>query len=156
MLMARPARDCSAPLRTRAVPVAALAAGCALAVACVVETEPAAPRPLLRDTLRARAATQAPRDAEAPPLVPPPPPPPPPPDAFRGCEKDSDCAAVLRNGCCHDGRNEAINRGLVDAYQASFVCPVARPLCPTQLVLDRRVPACDAASHTCKLVEALP
>jgi hypothetical protein len=123
--------------------------------ACVVETEPVQPKPLLRDVLRAHAAPHASALApvsDAASISSPGPP----PDAFRACDADADCVAVLRNGCCHDGRNEAINKTLADAYLSSFVCPFATPTCPTQLVLDRRVPACDAAAHLCKLVEPPP
>jgi hypothetical protein len=133
--------------------------------ACVVEREPAPKRPLLRDVLAAHppapdttvvavAPTVAiPLDAQevvgsfdAPPV----------PDAFRTCETDGDCAAVLRNGCCHDGRNEAVNKASVDAYKASFTCPNPHLRCPMHMVLDRREPACDRAAHQCTLVMPPP
>jgi hypothetical protein len=130
--------------------------------ACVVEREPAPKRPLLRDVMAAQAAASPPRAVTAPgdagaeggdpvtlPLDAAPV-----PESFRTCQVDSDCAAVLRNGCCHDGHNEAINKASIDAYKASFTCPIALPRCPMHLVLDRREPACDAATHACKLVSA--
>jgi hypothetical protein len=149
-------------LWTHVVSVAVSVAVASAFVACVVETEPAPKRPLLRDVMAAQAAASAHADASSPP-----PAPvvsvaepltlgfeaPPVPDSFRACQVDTDCIAVLRNGCCHDGRNEAINKGSVDAYKSSFTCPVPNPRCPMHLVLDRREPACDAAGHACKLVE---
>jgi hypothetical protein len=123
-------------------------------VACVIETEPGPKKPLLRDTLRAQAsASTAPVAA---PTSPPLPVPGPVPDAFQACDTTADCVAVLPNACCHDGRNVAMNKALVDAYRSSFHCPTEHPLCPTELVLDRRVAACDVATHLCKLVDASP
>jgi len=117
------------------------------AVACVIETEVPKRPPLLRDTLRARAAASAVVVISVPPPV---------PDAFRTCEADADCVALLPNGCCHDGRSEALNKSLVDAYRSAFTCPVASPVCPMHLVLDRRVAACDVGAHQCKLVDPPP
>jgi hypothetical protein len=114
------------------------------ALGCVIETERAPRQPLLRDTLR--AAPSAPTMPAPAPL----------PNAFRACEKDADCVAVLPNGCCHDGRNEAMNKTLVDVYRSTFTCPLASPPCLPNLVLDRRVAACDVPDHTCKLVEPAP
>jgi hypothetical protein len=79
--------------------------------------------------------------------------PPPVPDAFRTCQTDSDCVAVLRNGCCRNGLHEAMNQASVEAYKASFTCPTRHPICPMHLVLDRRVPACTAATHQCAMVD---
>ena len=117
--------------------------------ACIVETDPTARRPLLRDTMRARAAAAS-SSASGLPV------PPPAPEAFRTCDVDVDCVAVLPNGCCHDGRSLALNKGLVDAYRSTFQCPVASPVCPTHLVLDRRVATCDVNAHACILVEPAP
>ena len=126
------------------------------AAACVIETEGAAPRPpLLRDTLRNRAP--APSSSAAPSAsvaLPDSPHAVPVPEAFRACDSTADCVAVLPNGCCQDGRHEALNKGLVDAYRSTFTCPTDHPPCPTQLVLDSRVPACE--NHWCTLVDAPP
>jgi hypothetical protein len=61
--------------------------------------------------------------------------------------------AVLKNGCCHDGLNVAVSKASTDAYTSSFTCGVSNPVCPMHLVLDRRVPVCDSASHLCKLAD---
>ena len=142
---------------TRACPTAGIALGLGLLLAaCVIETEPAQRRPLLRDVMRAgpqRVEAGAPVDAprEGDPVVVLPAAPAM-PEAFRACKSDADCVTVLPNGCCHDGRNEAINKASADAYKASFTCPIARPRCPMHLILDRREPACDTATHACALV----
>jgi hypothetical protein len=158
------------PLRARwshVVPGVVAACVVTALAACVVETEPAPKRPLLRDVMAAQAAhADASAAASAPVPVPSAAPSvsvaepltvgfdaPPVPDSFRTCQADSDCVAVLRNGCCHDGRNEAMNKSSVDAYKSSFTCPEPKPRCPMHLVLDRREPACDATTHTCKLRE---
>ncbi len=132
----------------RVAGVAVLAAVVGGAVGCVVEREPAPPRPLLRDTL----SVQPPRNVPAAPsasarvdLAPPL------PDGFRACERDSDCVAILPNGCCQDGRHIAINKGSVEAYTSSFTCPTPRPICPMHLVLDSREPVCNVTSHLCEL-----
>jgi hypothetical protein len=145
--------------RAQAVTVVLLAALFASAAACVVETEPAPPKRLLRDMAPPPPAVVASASPLASAPVPPDPPAapvpvaPPVPDAFRACTTDTDCAAVLRNGCCQDGRNEPVNKSSVDAYKSSFTCPTTHPICPMHVILDHRVPACDAASHMCILVE---
>jgi len=123
--------------------------------ACIIETEPGPTRPPLRDTLRTRAAASASAtpSPEIAPVVVAPIVVAPVPDAYRACDSDADCVAVLPNGCCHDGRNEALNKSLVDAYRSTFRCATEHPQCPTNLVLDRRAAACDVARHLCKLVE---
>lgn len=150
--------------RPRVVAMLAMTVTLSGLAACVVETEPAPRKQLLRDIVppppavvappstQADASPMAAPSASAPPVIAMPEPPPV-PDAFRTCKVDSDCAAVLRNGCCHDGRNEPVNQSSVDAYKASFTCPIAHPICPMHLILDHRVPACEAASHMCVLVE---
>jgi hypothetical protein len=138
-------------LRSLAATLPSLAALAILAtsVACVIETEPGPRKTLLRDAVRRQAVPSASTSASVATI----PQPPPVPEAFRTCDIDADCVAVLPNGCCQDGRNVALNRGLVDAYRSAFVCPLASPVCPMHLVLDDRVAACDAPAHLCKLVE---
>jgi hypothetical protein len=68
------------------------------------------------------------------------------------CADDSDCIAVARVGCCHEGWMEAVNRGEAEAYEASFTCPEPHPICPQIRIIDRRVPECDRASHECTMV----
>jgi hypothetical protein len=73
------------------------------------------------------------------------------PARFRACSADTDCVAVSRVGCCHNGWNEAVAASQKDAYAASFVCPVAHPICAMVIVRDTRQAACDAATRLCTL-----
>jgi hypothetical protein len=73
--------------------------------------------------------------------------------AFQACQSDSDCVAVPRNGCCHNGWKEAVNVSQQDAYRQSFTCPQPHPICPMYIVRDTRVPRCDPAAHLCKMVQ---
>jgi hypothetical protein len=136
-------------------------------IACVVETEPTPKPPLLRDVMAARAAAAAKSAPASVAVVVATPAPsvavtapvatfdaPGVPDAFRICQTNAECVAVLPNGCCHDGRNVAMNKSSVEPYKKSFTCPDERPRCPMHMVLDRREPACDTATHMCKLVAA--
>ena len=70
---------------------------------------------------------------------------------FRACTADTDCVAVPRVGCCHNGWMEAVAVSQKDAYAASFVCPEAHPICAMFLVRDRRVARCNTAAHLCEL-----
>ena len=123
-----------------------LAWGACAAVACVVETEPQVLAPAPAEKPQAKVPVMPEVAKSALPVAPP-------PDSLRTCAVDADCVAVLRNGCCHDGLNEALNKASVDAYAASFTCKVEHPQCPMHLVLDRRVPGCDATTHACKLTD---
>ncbi len=75
-----------------------------------------------------------------------------PPAQFRACAADTDCIAVPRVGCCHNGWNEAVAASQKDAYAASFVCPQAHPICAMFLIRDKRSPRCNEATHLCELV----
>jgi len=75
--------------------------------------------------------------------------------AFQACQADSDCVAVPRVGCCHNGWKEAVNVAQKDAYAASFTCQT-RPLCPMYIIRDMRVPRCDLHTHLCGMVQAKP
>ncbi len=75
--------------------------------------------------------------------------------AFQACQSDSDCVAVPRVGCCHNGWKEAVNVAQKDAYAASFTCQT-RPLCPMYIIRDMRVPRCDLHAHLCGMVQAQP
>jgi hypothetical protein len=71
---------------------------------------------------------------------------------YRACSADSDCVAVARNGCCHNGRNVGVAVAQKDAYLKSFTCPEKHPKCPMyRLKHDDRVGACDGATHLCGL-----
>jgi hypothetical protein len=75
--------------------------------------------------------------------------------AFQACQGDSDCVAVPRVGCCHNGWKEAVNVAQKDAYAASFTCQT-RPLCPMYIIRDTRIPRCDLNTHLCGMVQAHP
>jgi hypothetical protein len=68
------------------------------------------------------------------------------PAYLRNCRKDSDCVAVDRVGCCHNGWKEAVAVTAKEAYADSFTCPEQSPICPMYLVRDLRVPECDSTS----------
>jgi hypothetical protein len=70
---------------------------------------------------------------------------------FRACALDSDCVAVDRVGCCHNGWKEAVATSHAAAYDQSFTCPQAHPICPMYIVRDGRVPVCDNATHLCTM-----
>ena len=73
------------------------------------------------------------------------------PAQFRACAADTDCVAVPRVGCCHNGWMEAVAVSQKDAYAASFVCPEAHPICAMFIIRDRRVARCNTAAHLCEL-----
>ena len=75
---------------------------------------------------------------------------------FRACQADSDCIAVPKVGCCHNGWMFAVNGSQKDAYAQSFTCPQPRPMCPMYIVHDTRVPRCDAPTHLCTMVRTQP
>jgi hypothetical protein len=75
---------------------------------------------------------------------------------YRGCQKDADCIAVPRVGCCSNGWFEAVAATQKDAYAKSFVCPTPHPMCPMYIVHDTRTPKCDASTHLCTMVNAHP
>lgn len=68
------------------------------------------------------------------------------------CADDSDCVAVPRVGCCHEGWMKAVNRSEADAYEASYTCPEPHPICPQIRIIDSRVPECDQSSHECTMI----
>jgi hypothetical protein len=70
---------------------------------------------------------------------------------FRACTLDSDCVAVDRVGCCHNGWKEAVASSQAPAYEKSFTCPQAHPMCPMYIVRDARVPLCDNGAHLCTM-----
>jgi hypothetical protein len=72
---------------------------------------------------------------------------------YRACRADTDCVDVPSVGCCHNGRKEAVAISQVDAYRASFTCPRPHPICPSYVMLDRRVPQCDDETKLCTMVQ---
>ena len=73
------------------------------------------------------------------------------PARFRACSADSDCIAVPRVGCCHNGWKEAVATSQMNAYAASFVCPDPHPVCAMYLIRDAREPQCDRATRLCRM-----
>ncbi|MEO8798245.1 MAG: PPC domain-containing protein, partial [Polyangiaceae bacterium] len=71
---------------------------------------------------------------------------------WASCNVDADCKAVPANGCCHNGRNDAVNKNHVKDYTASFTCPQTNPICPLYIMLDTRVAECNNGTHTCEMV----
>jgi hypothetical protein len=72
---------------------------------------------------------------------------------FFSCQRDGDCVAVPKAGCCHNGYLEAVNATQVDAYNAANACPNPHPICPLFLILDKRVARCDFTASKCQLVD---
>jgi hypothetical protein len=75
---------------------------------------------------------------------------------FRACQADSDCIAVPKVGCCHNGWMAAVNASQKDAYAQSFTCPQPRPMCPMYIMRDTRVAKCDTGTHLCTMVRTQP
>jgi hypothetical protein len=71
---------------------------------------------------------------------------------FRACTLDTDCVAVDRVGCCHNGWKEAVATTQKEPYAKSFTCAQTHPICPMYIVQDSRVPECDNTTHLCTMV----
>jgi hypothetical protein len=72
---------------------------------------------------------------------------------FRSCHADTDCIAVDRVGCCHNGWKEAVASSQAAAYARSFKCPEANPICAMYIVRDDRVPRCSDRTGLCTMTE---
>jgi len=72
--------------------------------------------------------------------------------SWLSCNVDADCVAVPQVACCHNGREAAVNKHHITAYQNSFTCPTPHPFCPLYVMLDTRQPECNNDSHTCEMV----
>src|SRR5947209_7812959 len=59
---------------------------------------------------------------------------------FLACSSDSECVAVERAGCCHNGYKDAVNRSRVAEYQAANACKDLHVMCAMFFVNDDRVP----------------
>ncbi|SRR5260221_13819582 len=68
------------------------------------------------------------------------------------CNRDSDCVAISKGGCCPNGYEVAVNKTHVQAYEASHECHV-KQICPLYVILDRRVPECDVSQKKCVMVQ---
>lgn len=73
---------------------------------------------------------------------------------YLACSSDSDCVAVDRAGCCHNGYKDAVNAGQVEAYQGANACKEAHHMCPKFMILDKRVAKCDLVAKRCMMVKA--
>ena len=73
-------------------------------------------------------------------------------EAYLACSVDADCVAVPREGCCHNGLKDAVNKNKIDEYRAANTCKVAHPICPQYIIDDRRVPQCNRTTHQCEMV----
>ncbi|HEX6835984.1 MAG TPA: hypothetical protein VF334_05390, partial [Polyangia bacterium] len=71
---------------------------------------------------------------------------------FYTCQTDSDCVAVEQAGCCPNGYLVAVNQGEVNAYDTTYACTDADPICPLFVVDDKRVAQCDFSTHQCQMI----
>jgi hypothetical protein len=69
------------------------------------------------------------------------------------CAVDSDCVAVAKAGCCHNGYLDAIGAGQAESYDALYECAESNPICAQFQVVDTRVAICDRAAHHCAMIE---
>jgi len=68
------------------------------------------------------------------------------------CARNTDCVAVPRGGCCHNGWLDAVNAQKTEAYRQATRCVVRNVMCTHLMVNDMRVPRCSPASHQCEMV----
>ena len=59
--------------------------------------------------------------------------------AYLSCTADTECVAVERAGCCHNGYKDAVNASQVEQYRAAQACPEGHHPCPLFRILDKRV-----------------
>jgi hypothetical protein len=74
------------------------------------------------------------------------------PARFRTCTESSDCAAVARAGCCHNGWKEAVASSQSEAYARELACTDPHAICPMYLVIDNRRVVCDRDTHLCAMI----
>ena len=72
---------------------------------------------------------------------------------YSTCQVDSDCIAVDRAGCCHNGYKDAVNKDRVDSYRTANACRTRNTMCAQFRIDDRRVALCNASAHRCEMVE---
>jgi hypothetical protein len=72
---------------------------------------------------------------------------------YLSCTVDSECLAVPREGCCHNGYKDAVNKDRIPEYRQANACKMKNPMCPQFIVDDKRVALCNASSHQCEMVE---
>jgi hypothetical protein len=69
------------------------------------------------------------------------------------CSVDTDCIAVPKAGCCHNGVLAAINTSEAEAYDVCFACTDPAPICPLFQIKDTHVAQCNRAAHSCEMVD---
>jgi hypothetical protein len=57
------------------------------------------------------------------------------------CQKDSDCVAISKGGCCPNGWNVAVNDKYVKKYEQQHQCKKPQ-ICPLYVIDDTRQPEC--------------
>jgi len=72
---------------------------------------------------------------------------------YLSCSADSDCVAVDRAGCCHNGYKDAVNASQLEAYRAANACQDAHHMCPMFMIVDKRVARCDTTLKRCQMVQ---
>lgn len=75
-------------------------------------------------------------------------------EVYLGCTQDSDCIAVDREGCCHNGYKDAVNAEHVAAYRAANACKNRRVMCPQFIIQDDRVAVCNTERRQCQMLKA--
>ncbi len=73
---------------------------------------------------------------------------------YLACGSDSECVAVDRAGCCHNGYKDAVNKTRIAAYEQSNACQDKHTMCAMFIIKDDRVAACNTATHQCEMVNA--
>ena len=73
---------------------------------------------------------------------------------YLACGADSDCVAVDREGCCHNGYKDAVNKAKVAAYVEANACQDRHTMCAMFIIKDDRMAACNTGTHRCEMVNA--
>ena len=78
--------------------------------------------------------------------------------AYLSCIVDTDCVAVDRAGCCHNGYKDAVNASQVEVYRTANACQEPHHMCPMFIILDKRVARCNTTLKRCEMakLEAQP
>jgi hypothetical protein len=66
------------------------------------------------------------------------------------CQSDSDCVAISKGGCCPNGWDVAVNKTKVTQYENATKCENPHQVCPLYVILDTRVPQCQAGKTSVK------
>lgn len=71
---------------------------------------------------------------------------------YLSCSADTDCVAVERAGCCHNGYQDAVNAHQVEQYRSANACRDPHHMCPMFRIVDKRVARCDTSLKRCVMV----